>query len=86
MKLTFLKSILNASDVSDGLFVFNKCVYIENAAFKSSMSIHLFTNNDLKRNILEEKNCKLVKIVVIKETKETTLKFELREYVNDFQI
>ena len=50
------------------------------------MSVHLVTNNDLKRNMLEEKNCKLVKILTIKETKQRTLKFELREYVNDFQI
>ena len=51
-----------------------------------SMSVHLVTNNDLKRNMLGEKNCKFVKILTIKETKERTLKFELREYVNDFQI
>ena len=40
----------------------------------------------MKKNILEEKNCKLVKKIITKETKERTLKFELREYVNDFQI
>ena len=51
-----------------------------------SMSVHLVTNNDLKRNMLGERNCKFVKILTIKETKERTLKFELREYVNDFQI
>ena len=51
-----------------------------------SMSVHLVTNNDLKRNMLGEKNCKFVKILTIKEAKERTLKFELREYVNDFQI
>ena len=83
--MTFLKSILNVFDVSDGLFSFNKCVYVENAASKSFMSINLFTNNDLKRNILEEKHCKLVKILIIKETKERTFKFELHEYANDFQ-
>ena len=82
----FKKSTLNVFDVSGGLLIFNKYVYIKNAASKSSMSIHLFTNNDLKRNILEEKNCRLVKILIIKETKERTLKFELREYKNDFQI
>ena len=72
---------MNVFDVSGGLFIFNKCVYIKNAASKSSLSIHLFTNNDLKRNILEEKNCKLVKncILIIKESKERTLKFELRD-------
>ena len=75
---------MNVFDVSGGLFISNKCLYIESAASKSFMSIRLFTNNDLKRNILEEKNRKLVKIVIIKETKERTLKFELREYVNDF--
>ena len=70
---------MNVFDVSGGLFIFNKYVYIKNAASKSSMSIHLFKNNDLKRNILEEKNCRLVKILIIKETKERTLKFELRD-------
>ena len=40
----------------------------------------------MKKNILEEKNCKLVKKIITKEAKERTLKFELREYVNDFQI
>ena len=83
--MTFLKSILNFFDVSDELFSFNKCVYVENAASKSFMSINLFTNNDLKRDILEEKHCKLVKILIIKETEERTLKFELHEYANDFQ-
>ena len=50
------------------------------------MCIHLFTNQHLKKNMLEEKNCKLLKKIIIQETKEGTLKFELREYVNDFQI
>ena len=76
---------MNFFDVSDELFSFNKCVYVENAASKSFMSINLFTNNDLKRDILEEKHCKLVKILIIKETEERTLKFELHEYANDFQ-
>ena len=63
-------------------------VFIKNTASKSCipMSIHLFINQNLKKNILEEKNWKSVKKIIIKETKEKTLKFELREYVNDFQI
>ena len=63
-------------------------VFIKNTASKSCipMSIHLFINQNLKQNILEEKNWKSVKKIIIKETKEKTLKFELREYVNDFQI
>ena len=62
-------------------------VFIKNPASKSFISIHLFTNQNLKKNILEEKNCKLVKkIIIYKETKERTLKFDLCQYVNDFQI
>ena len=63
-------------------------VFIKNTASKSCipMSIHLFINQNLKKNILEEKNWKSLKKIIIKETKEKTLKFELREYVNDFQI
>ena len=63
-------------------------VFIKNTASKSCipMSFHLFINQNLKKNILEEKNWKSVKKIIIKETKEKTLKFELREYVNDFQI
>ena len=41
------------------------------------MHFHLFTNKDLK-NILEEENCELVKKIII-ETKERTLRYELRE-------
>ena len=41
------------------------------------MYFHLFTNKDLK-NILEEENCELVK-KIITETKERTLRYELRE-------
>ena len=59
---------------------------IKNIASKSFMSTRVFIDQNLKKNILEEKNCKLVKKIVIEETKERTLKFELREYVNDFQI
>ena len=61
-------------------------VFIKNTASCIPMSIHLFINQNLKKNILWEKNWKSVKKIVIKETKEKTLKFELREYVNDFQI
>ena len=58
-----------------------------NTASKSFTFIHSFTNLYLKKiYILEEKNCKLVKKIIIKETKARTLKFEVREYVNDFQI
>ena len=59
---------------------------IKNIASKSFMSTRVFIDQNLKKNILEEKNCKLVKKILIEETKERTLKFELREYVNDFQI
>ena len=59
---------------------------IKNIASKSFMSTRVFIDQNLKKNILEEKNCKLVKKIVIEETKERTLKFELCEYVNDFQI
>ena len=47
-------------------------VFIKNTAGKSSMSIHLFTNKDLEKKYFKEKNCKLVKILIIKETKERT--------------
>ena len=58
-----------------------------NTASKSCMFIHLFTNLNLKKKFfLEEKNYKLVKKIIIKETKERALKFKLREYVADFQI
>ena len=43
---------------------------IKNIASKSFMSTRVFIDQNLKKNILEEKNCKLVKKILIEETKE----------------
>ena len=54
-------------------------VFIKNTASRSFMSIHLFTNLNLKKKYFKGKNCELVKKIIIKETKERTLKLELRD-------
>ena len=55
-------------------------VFTKNTASKKFYVYSFIYKSQFEKNILEEKNCKQVKKIIIKETKERTLKFELREY------